>query len=92
MPKSRLQCKETTCFVPLCDGGYRSRRERLSLCLVPADPIQLAEWERAINMTDTKMTSLTVVCKRHFEDSCIEHSSNIRVNGIVQGIPKENLT
>lgn len=74
MASVKKQRKDSTCFVPLCSSGYRSNRENVSLFKAPTDPSRLSEWEKRIKRADRKLTSTAVVCKKHFEDDCIERS------------------
>nr|XP_054921160.1 uncharacterized protein LOC129381920 [Dermacentor andersoni] len=89
MPKLKRQCKERTCFVPLCKSGYRSNTERVSLFTAPSDVKRLAEWARMIKRTDRRLTPTAVVCEKHFESSLIERAFSVTVNGVVHEIPRD---
>ncbi|KAH9382929.1 hypothetical protein HPB48_023564 [Haemaphysalis longicornis] len=89
MLKAKRQCKERTCFVPLCRSGYRSNKEKVSLFTAPADPARLAEWESRIKRADRRLTPNAVVCEKHFEKQCIERSFQITVNGVVNELARE---
>lgn len=89
MLRAKRQCKERTCFVPLCRSGYRSNDGKVSLFTAPADPARLAEWENNIKRADRKLTPKAVVCERHFENGCIERSFQITVNGVVNELARE---
>nr|XP_037285129.1 THAP domain-containing protein 2-like [Rhipicephalus microplus] len=80
MLKAKRQCKERTCFVPLCRSGYRSNEEKVSLFTAPTDPARLAEWESKINRADRRLTPKAVVCERHFESGYIERYFQTTVN------------
>ncbi|KAM7281357.1 uncharacterized protein ISCGN_006283 [Ixodes scapularis] len=89
MSKPKRQCKERTCFVPLCTSGYRSNKQQVSLFTAPADATRLAEWERAIKREDRRLTLASVVCEKHFEESCIERAFKVTVNGVVNEIARD---
>ncbi|KAH7949513.1 hypothetical protein HPB49_011732 [Dermacentor silvarum] len=89
MAKPMRQCKERTCFVPLCRSGYRSNKDRVPLFTAPSDATRLAEWARMIRRTDRKLTPTAVVCEKHFESSLIERAFSITVNGVVHEIPRD---
>ncbi|KAH9383158.1 hypothetical protein HPB48_023984 [Haemaphysalis longicornis] len=83
--------KESTCFVPLCTSGCRSNRENVSLFKAPTDPSRLSEWEKRIKRAVRKLTPNAVVCEKHSDDTCIERSFKITVNGVVNEIPRDKL-
>ncbi|KAM7289328.1 uncharacterized protein ISCGN_029458 [Ixodes scapularis] len=89
MSKPKRQCKERTCFVSLCTSGYRSNKPQVSLFTAPADATRLAEWERAIKREDRRLTLASVVCEKHFEESCIERAFKVTVNGVVNEIARD---
>ncbi|XP_049275539.1 uncharacterized protein LOC119371913 isoform X1 [Rhipicephalus sanguineus] len=88
-PKAKGRYKQSCCFVPYCRSGYRSNLKRASLFRAPLDPVRLSEWEESIGRTDKKLTSSAVVCERHFEESCIERTFRIVIDGVVNEIPRE---
>lgn len=88
-PNAKGRYKDSCCFVPYCRSGYRSNLQRASLFRAPRDPERLAEWEESIARPDKKLTSSAVVCERHFEESDIERTFKIVVNGVVNEIPRE---
>lgn len=55
----------------------------------PLDPARLLEWEKRIRRADRRLTPAASVCERHFEDSCIERSFKIVINGVVNEIARE---
>lgn len=89
MLKAKRQCKERTCFVPLCRSGYRSNEEKVSLFTAPTDPARLAEWESKIKRADRRLTPKAVVCERHFESGYIERYFQTTVNGVVNEIARD---
>ncbi|KAH9365951.1 hypothetical protein HPB48_000704 [Haemaphysalis longicornis] len=89
MSKPKRQCREKTCFVPLCKSGYRSNKDRVSMFTAPSDATRLAERERSINRKGRRLTTGAVVCERHFEKSCIERTFSIIVNGVTNEHPRD---
>lgn len=89
MRKVKHQGREKTCFVPLCRSGYRSNPEKVSMFAVPSDPVRLLEWERLIRREDRKLTPTCVICERHFEDSHVERTFKVTVDGIVNELARE---
>ncbi|KAH7958285.1 hypothetical protein HPB49_000516 [Dermacentor silvarum] len=89
MAKPKRQCKERTCFVPLCRSGYRSTKDRVSLFTAPSHATRLAEWARMIRRMDRRLTPTAVVCEKYFESSLIERAFSITVNGVVHEIPRD---
>lgn len=85
MPSSR----SSTCFVPGCKGGYRSCSEKLSVFKAPKDPSRREQWARNIKRADKELTTDSVVCERHFDESFIERTYRHVVNGEVVEIPRD---
>ncbi|KAH8030659.1 hypothetical protein HPB51_010593 [Rhipicephalus microplus] len=73
--------KGRTCFVPLCKGGYKSFKEKVSLFRAPADPVRLQEWARNIKRGDKVLDETCVVCSRHFDDRYIQRTFKHVING-----------
>ncbi|KAH9365175.1 hypothetical protein HPB48_008952 [Haemaphysalis longicornis] len=89
MLKVKHQGREKTCIVPLYRSGYRSNPEKVSMFAVPSDPVRLLEWERLIRREDRKLTATCVICERHFEDSHVERTFKVTVNGVVNELARE---
>ncbi|XP_065300840.2 uncharacterized protein [Dermacentor albipictus] len=88
-PRPRRMYKQRSCFVPLCTTGYRPSTKRISMFSAPRDPARLSEWETRIRRADKRLTPAAVVCERHFEDSCIERTFKIVVDGVVNEIARD---
>ncbi|KAH8032706.1 hypothetical protein HPB51_001398 [Rhipicephalus microplus] len=73
--------KGRTCFVPLCKGGYKSFKEKVSLFRALADPVRLQEWARNIKRGDKALDETCVVCSRHFDDRYIQRTFKHVING-----------
>ncbi|KAH7986465.1 hypothetical protein HPB51_026665 [Rhipicephalus microplus] len=73
--------KGRTCFVPLCKGGYKSFKEKVSLFRAPADAVRLQEWARNIKRGDKVLDETCVVCSRHFDDCYIQRTFKHVING-----------
>ncbi|KAH8041025.1 hypothetical protein HPB51_013685 [Rhipicephalus microplus] len=78
MPEKK---KGRTCFVPLCKGGYKSFKEKVSLFRALADPVRLQEWARNIKRGDKVLDETCVVCSRHFDDRYIQRTFKHVING-----------
>ncbi|KAK8758929.1 hypothetical protein V5799_003439 [Amblyomma americanum] len=89
MSTVKRPCKERTCFVPVCQSGYRSSTESVSLFTASTDHARLVEWEKNIRREDRRLSSTAVVCEKHSESSFIERTFKITVNGIVNEIPRD---
>ncbi|KAH9374762.1 hypothetical protein HPB48_011345 [Haemaphysalis longicornis] len=73
--------KERTCFVPLCKGGYKSFKEKVSLLRAPADPVRLQNGRENIKRGDKVLDETCVVCSRHFDDRYIQRTFKHVING-----------
>ncbi|KAH8040756.1 hypothetical protein HPB51_012926 [Rhipicephalus microplus] len=73
--------KGRTCYVPLCKGGYKSFKEKVSLFRAPADPVRRQEWARNIKRGDKVLDETCVVCSRHFDDRYIQRTFKHVING-----------
>lgn len=67
--------------MPLCKGGYKSFKEKVSLFRAPADPVRLQEWARNIKRGDKVLDETCVVCSRHFDDRYIQRTFKHVING-----------
>ncbi|XP_065304930.1 uncharacterized protein [Dermacentor albipictus] len=81
--------KGRTCFVPLCEGGYKSSAEKVSLFRAPADPVRLQEWARNIKRGDKVLDNTCVVCSRHFDERYIQRTFKHVINGDVVELERE---
>lgn len=75
--------KGSTCFVPLCKGGYKSSEVKVSLFQAPTDPVCLQEWSRNIKRDDKVLDNTCVVCSRHFDERYIQRTFKHVINGEV---------
>lgn len=81
--------KGSTCFVPLCKGGYKSSEEKVSLFRAPTDPLRLQEWSRNIKRDDKVLDNTCVVCSRHFDERYIQRTFKHVINGEVVELERE---
>ncbi|KAH8009882.1 hypothetical protein HPB51_021680 [Rhipicephalus microplus] len=54
------------CFVPYCNTGYKSCKEKFSLFTPPHDQARLEAWRRAIPRKDRVLQRTHRVCEKHF--------------------------
>ncbi|CAN8018589.1 unnamed protein product [Ixodes persulcatus] len=59
------------CFVPNCNSGYKSCKEKVTLFSAPSDPERLAQWARAIPRKDRRLMSKDTVCAKHFPEDMV---------------------
>ncbi|KAH7949651.1 hypothetical protein HPB49_013217 [Dermacentor silvarum] len=80
------------CFVTGCKSGYDSQRsaEKRHFFRAPRDSSCLQVWQRAIPRLDKQLTSSSVVCDLHFEDSDLVKEFAHNINGDVVIIPRDN--
>ncbi|XP_077489525.1 uncharacterized protein LOC144100442 [Amblyomma americanum] len=81
--------KGRTCFVPLCNGGYKSSKKKVSLFRAPSDPLRLQEWARNIKRDDKTLDDSCVVCSRHFDERYIQRTFQHLINGKLVEIDRE---
>lgn len=82
------------CFVPDCDTGSVSCREKRCLFAPPADEARLLEWRRAIPRQHRELTLDDCVCERHFEPRFVQRTWKIEYEGrvLAQGERQPYLT
>ncbi|CAN8000196.1 unnamed protein product [Ixodes hexagonus] len=77
------------CFVPWCDTGYKSCRQKYSLFSAPKDPGRLQLWRQAIPREDRAILPSDYVCERHFEPRFVSKTWTKEYNGyIVASAPR----
>ncbi|XP_042143964.1 52 kDa repressor of the inhibitor of the protein kinase-like [Ixodes scapularis] len=80
MPSKRAK----SCFVPNCNRGYQSCKEKVPLFRAPKDAERLEAWSQNIKRADRTLDSTRVVCAKHFEEQYIEKTFK-QFNHIVNG-------
>lgn len=89
MSARKREKRDSTCFVPGCNSGYRSCKTKFSLFRAPKEPERLQQWARNIKRGDKTLDDACVVCERHFEPSFIERTFKIVIQGKVEEIPRD---
>uniref|UniRef100_A0A224Z0E4 Protein containing THAP domain n=1 Tax=Rhipicephalus zambeziensis TaxID=60191 RepID=A0A224Z0E4_9ACAR len=89
MPTRNREKRDSTCFVPGCNSGYRSCKTKFSLFRAPKEPERLQQWARNIKRGGKTLDDACVVCERHFEPSFIERTFKIVIQGKVEEIPTD---
>ncbi|CAN7995612.1 unnamed protein product, partial [Ixodes hexagonus] len=59
------------CFVPNCNSGYQTCKEKVTLFSAPSDPERLVQWTHAIPRKDRPLTSKDTVCAKHFAEDMV---------------------
>lgn len=72
-PTKRRKKTEHCWFVPGCNLGYRSSKEKTSLFRAPACKEQFEKWARAIPRADRQLQENSAVCKKHFDARYVVH-------------------
>ncbi|KAH8042554.1 hypothetical protein HPB51_024485 [Rhipicephalus microplus] len=70
-------------FVPYCNTGYRSCKEKFSLFTPPQDQARLEAWRRAIPRKDHVLQRTDRVCEKHFAPHFISKAWSAEINGHV---------
>ncbi|KAH8010042.1 hypothetical protein HPB51_024392 [Rhipicephalus microplus] len=81
--------RDSTCFLPGCNSGYRSCKTKFSLFRGPKEPERLQQWTRNIKRDDKRLDDACVFCERHFEPSFIERTFKIVIQGNVEEILRD---
>ncbi|KAH8032762.1 hypothetical protein HPB51_001755 [Rhipicephalus microplus] len=81
--------KGSTCFVPLCKGGYKSLKVKVSLFRAPTDPVRLQEWSRNIKRDDKVLDNTCVVCSRHLDERYLQRTFKHFINGEVVELERD---
>lgn len=63
--------KQSKCFAPGCNSGYKTATEKFSMFKAPSDEVELAKWQAIIPRIDRKLSPRDVLCARHFDKSDI---------------------
>lgn len=58
-----------TCCVPMCNSGYMSCNEKVSIFRIPER--KLEEWQRRIPRNDRQLTKQDFVCEKHFSQQFV---------------------
>ncbi|KAG0425381.1 hypothetical protein HPB47_027439 [Ixodes persulcatus] len=85
MPSKRAK----SCFVPNCNSGYQSCKEKVPLFRTPKEAERLEAWSRNIKRADRTLDSTCVVCAKHSEEQYIEKTSKHIVNGEIVQIQRD---
>ncbi|KAH6919596.1 hypothetical protein HPB50_029417 [Hyalomma asiaticum] len=71
------------CFVPFCNTGYKSCKEKYSLFKPPNDEARLEAWRRAIPRKDRVLQRTDRVCEKHFASRFILKTWSAGIDGHV---------
>ncbi|KAH7964173.1 hypothetical protein HPB51_027589 [Rhipicephalus microplus] len=71
------------CFVPFCNTGYKSCKEKFSLFKPPNDEARLEAWRRAIPRKDRVLQRTDRVCEKHFASRFILKTWSAGIDGHV---------
>ncbi|XP_049274415.1 uncharacterized protein LOC119401942 [Rhipicephalus sanguineus] len=83
------------CFVPFCNSGYRSCKEKFSMFAAPKDDELLEKWRRAIPAIPKRRRALQTndyVCEKHFEPElvCKEWTAHYKGHVLVN-VPRKRV-
>jgi len=59
------------CFVPKCNSGYKTCKDKVSLFRVPNNEALLQQWQNAIAREDRVISRKDHVCEKHFQENDI---------------------
>ena len=77
------------CFVPHCNSGYRTCKEKRSLFMAPKEDDRRKVWEGLIRRKDVRLKPSHKVCELHFEEHFIVKSWKHVIDGVVVEIPRD---
>lgn len=80
------------CFVPFCNTGYRSCKEKFSMFAAPKDDKLLEKWRRAIPKRHRALRTTDYVCEKHFEPElvCKEWTAHYKGHVLVN-VPRKKV-
>lgn len=71
------------CFVPNCNSGYRTCKERVPLFKAPSEHARLEMWRHAIPRSDRALQPSDHVCAKHFPEDMVSSKYYAESNGMV---------
>ena len=85
------------CCVPYCKSNYDTTSEKVPVYRFPKDSDECDKWCKAIPRANLKLTYWTVVCRKHWPQSCKLKCSRgkfypVDPPSVFEGIPKSCLT